>query len=273
MIIGGCARKGQDSSATFVNEAAGMRGVILADGLGSCSKARETADFIVNETRNQFEVVSCLDAEKLKEIFLVVHARMLEWIGSDYSIASDMGVRSGVYGSTLIVAVEKSESFLVGYVGNGAIWHIRGNAFHNHGNRLLPWSIANLLNPHTVPENGVEALYKYFSASADQELVRPTVLEFSKDSAYGDVLLVCTDGISSNDQVSIGKVESGIWTNVEDALVTFLDMLVLYLPMWSQPGKLEELRDAYAHWLQGAPQVEDDATFGILLCLPSLRPS
>jgi PPM family protein phosphatase len=269
IVIGSCDRKGQDCSAQFVNEVAGLCGVVLADGMGSCRKAKETAQFIVRVACEELEALQERKALDLPKLFLDVHQKLLSWIADEGSSQPEFGVAPQEYGSTLIVTIDAGDRFVMGYVGNGAIWHIRGNAFANHGNRLLPWSITNLLNPHTIPENGVEALYKYFSGSRNADLVRPTVVELSKDMIHGDVLFSCTDGISSNDQIGIGKVTNGVWVNVEDALLALMGLLRNYLDAPPDASGLERLRDDFVATLDRNAFVEDDASFGIVIGLPN----
>ncbi len=269
IVIGSCDRKGQDCSAQFVNEVACLCGIVLADGMGSCRKAKETAQFIVRAACEELEALQERKALDLPKLFLDVHQQLLSWIAEEGASQPEFGVDPQEYGSTLIVTIDAGDRFVMGYIGNGAIWHIRGNAFANHGNRLLPWSITNLLNPHTIPENGVEALYKYFSGSIDPDLVRPTVVELSKDKLYGDVLFSCTDGISSNDQIGIGKVSNGVWVNVEDSMLALMKLLGDYLGATPGASGLEGLRDEFVEILRCSEYVEDDASFGILIDLPN----
>lgn len=270
VITGECKQKGEDCSATFQNKVAGLRGTILADGLGSRSKARETAELIVFEMQTKLEQLENVEKLDLQLLFSDVHDSLLNSIQGSEEGGTSIEGNSHEYGATLIVTIEADDKFIVAYVGNGAVWHFRGNVFKKQGNRILPWSMANLLNPHTLPEDGMEALYKYFSGSLNKGMVSPTILEISKDTIYGDILFSCTDGISSNDQLSIGKVPSGVWASVDDALVLFLDHLARYLDSDRSQNALVQCRDEYVTALGEAPFVDDDASFGLVLCLPNL---
>lgn len=268
-ITGEYIRKGEDFSSTFTNKDNGVIGFILADGMGSRVKAKETSEFIGKRTQCLLEEANCFQPEDLKDLFCKVHGELIQY-AKDKEPDQLHGDSVSQYGSTLLVCLEWQKKLIVAYTGNGAIWHIRGNAFNSHENRILPWGIVNLLNPHTIPENGKEALYRYFSTETDTALVSPTVLEFSRDMMHGDYIFACTDGIYSNDHVSVGEVSSGIWIHMDRALIEFWDCLKDFVDTEKSEGEFQALVEKYKARLNGPSIVDDDASFGILYSSPSV---
>jgi hypothetical protein len=270
MIAFGCLpRKNEDHLVDFVNHHNGSRGLILSDGVGSCAYAKRTAEFIANKAKEILEERSALPALSLKDVFQTVHTALLRDI--DISKEQDDSIDLTQFGATLIVCVETPSEFLIGYVGNGAIWHIRGNAFEGLGNRILPWGITNLLNPHTMPENGREVLYKYFSSRNDLEMTDPTVLRFGKDDIFGDLLFACTDGVYSSDQVATSRVASGVWSHVDQPLVLFWEKLAVFLDGNIDESRLNEMMVSYHMELEKSDLVNDDASFGLIVSLPGMK--
>lgn len=201
----------QDYCSTFFNKNLQVKGIIVADGLGSHYKSEIGSEICTNSLKKQLEEFDTTTPNFI-EIFQNVLTELKEY-GNNLNEISSFEDKSKVFGTTLICLVEYTDRVIFAYVGNGSIWHIRGNYSHFSEQRYLPWSSINLLNPHTNEENGKEALYKYFSFESTNEEIEPTVIEILKDNKFfGDIFIVSTDGLYSNDQISIAKDrEGGLW--------------------------------------------------------------
>jgi two-component sensor histidine kinase len=85
----------------------------------------------------------------------------LDRIGQRTLTVSDDGIGlpadldwRNAFGTTVLCAVETIDHIVVGYLGNGAIIHIRGNFTTFPPSQLLPWTAINYLNPHTISQGG-----------------------------------------------------------------------------------------------------------------------
>jgi hypothetical protein len=110
-------------------------------------------------------------------------------------------------------------------------------------------------------------LYKYISLSEDCEKTRATVVEIDKDPAYGDILMVCTDGIYSIDHVMVGRDANGkVWISAETSMLLFLDALRAFFKAdpenWSQ-SRLDGCLGEYMTKLKEQQGLEDDASLAV----------
>jgi hypothetical protein len=176
------------------------------------------------------------------------------------------------YGTTLLVGLETETDLVAGYAGNGAIWHIRGN-FDDFPSTTLPWNAVNLLNPHTLPRDGREVLYNIVDA-ADESPPVPSIVSVGKDPRFGDILLLCTDGVYSADQVTHGTDSGGrLWIGAEPAMLAFHQALRELFDGWDGEAT-PALREALEAWLldlRARGLLEDDATVGVIVTADALR--
>lgn len=264
----------QDAVATAENPEQSLRAVLVADGLGSQAHAGLAARWAVEAASQFIERHPMTTTTDLPRLFTEVRASVKQ---RAQAYCADAGLQVDTnqsFGTTLLVAVEDATSLLIGYVGNGAIWHLRGNFNDFSSNQYFPWNALNYLNPHTVQnEQGKEALYRLISISDDDEESTPSLLHLQKDSTYGDILMLCTDGIYSNDQVSLGRTRDGtIWVKLEPLMPRFIAALD---GCFSGPEALTEatLTDAIQRYLAGLRAdrlLDDDASLGLILTAPVL---
>ncbi|MBC8111142.1 MAG: protein phosphatase 2C domain-containing protein [Verrucomicrobia bacterium] len=215
----------EDACITLVHEAAGFNAVIVADGLGSYTHAEHASAFAVNWMKKKLEQLDDVQAIDFQEFFVLLKHALVKYADefeNDNEVVLD---RYSSMGTTLICAVETADEYIFGYVGNGAIWHIKANFNDFSAARLLPWNASNYLNPHTIEEGGREALFKLVSPSDNFEEISPVVIRLSKDKSFGDWLMICSDGVFSQDQLRVGKNSTGIWMKVEDSMVNFYKMM------------------------------------------------
>jgi hypothetical protein len=175
----------------------------------------------------------------------------------------------------LIVALETPTQLIAAYVGNGSIWHIRGNFDETIGQSPLPWSSVNYLSPHSIAVKGRESLFNIVSAADGSQALPPTVVAIDKDQRFGDILVVCTDGIQSADQTLYGLDANGKgWLAVEPSLVLLHEELAAYFELRSaaDPSQdLEEAMEGYLAKLKAGRLLEDDATLGVIVTPAALH--
>jgi serine/threonine protein phosphatase PrpC len=250
-LIAACSDTKKIQNQDFVAFIQGDKNVILvADGVGSSAYAAEGARFVIEEaTRILLE----LDFENINytSLFQKIQLALDDRIALEQQ--NLLGLKYRPFSTTLILAIEKKEVFEIAYIGNGAILHIRGN-FMNFPIKtwIIPWTCVNYLNPHTIPVDGSEVLYKCFGAKADRAKVEPTVLTISKDNfEFGDILVICTDGIYSIDHQEI-----------------FEDSLGYALP---QPYALKNLNETLQNFLKGKNLSNEELNKTITNYLVSLK--
>ena len=248
----------QDSKGEIISNF--LNAVLVADGLGSYKYAKQASNLVIESLSKQLENIENSSYLDFAKCFKTAKEKLvkLEKEGEKDS--------ENLYGTTVIVLVETEKTIKIGYVGNGAIWHIRGNfdefppAYH------FPWNAVNLLNPHSISENGKEALYRLISDNPnDWDECVPAEIEINKDSLQGDILMICTDGIYSEDQRNFGTNNQGIWVKYENAMQKFFVHLKQFFEQNSEHTK-EDLETALNLYLEDVkPDLDDDATIGVLI--------
>jgi len=267
----------EDCVGIASNAGCGVRAVLVADGLGSQSLAycKLGAQWAIKGASERINTAPAITRQVLQDVFsaarAVVHANAASFCARE-GITVD---KNQSFGTTLIVAAETQRTFIVGYVGNGAIWHIRGSFNEFSQNRYLPWNALNYLNPQSVESaEGKEAVYRLISFSDDEGEAIPTSIEIEKDMIYGDILMICTDGIHSSDQLEVGRVKDGsIWTKTEPTMLRFFAALNEFFCS-SNAMTDEALHLALEHYtsqLRADGLLEDDASVGVIVTAATLK--
>lgn len=238
--------------------------IAVADGLGSFEYAHLAAQYAC-EGIAEYTHQKSISAFDMQEAFTYAQ-KYLVTKASQYLAENHIHpAHNDIFGTTLIVALETEQEFICGYCGNGGIFHIRGNFDHFQTSQYLPWNAINYLNPHTVQNaQGKEALYKLLSFYSKPAEYTPTVLRISKDNTlYGDMLMICTDGIFSNDQIQIGKdSKNNLWIQGEATIATLYQFLK---PLPRTEKLLQEKIQEYLTHLRNEKMLDDDATLGVCI--------
>lgn len=248
--------KNEDFHITFENSS--FSGVIVADGVGSYSRAKEASkraielleEKILNLDENSIE-------ESLYQIFNDIEED-LNRLGEDNDCID-------CYATTLLLALKFKTKILIAYLGNGAILHIRNSMSKSKMNQLLSWGITNYLIPHTIKnKDGKEALYKFLSSNRNNnslEKITPTILTINREY-NGDIFLLCTDGFYSNDQLTIGKInKTGETLSVYDK--KYVDVLNIIDDFYTHGTSLKIELEKYLEDIRET--LDDDTTIGILV--------
>lgn len=244
--------------------------IIVADGVGSSAHAKESAEEVVKRAEMILKEETLEDLN-LNTIFKQIQEDLQTTIAEKNPIPDPDSYRT-----TLIVAIETEDKFIVGYVGNGAILHIRGNVTEFREDiYYLPWVCTNYLNPHTFPNKGKETLYKYFGFHNDTKKVAPNIIEISKDKyGAGDILVICTDGIYSNDQNKFSNDQDGNkWVNIEWSLQLLLKEIKHFLKFNKKHQEgLNVILNHYLQSLKDNPnEMTDDCSLGIIITEQALQ--
>lgn len=258
----------QDYCITVENPEIGAFGFILADGIGSHFKSEISSKFCSEELKRIIENLKSIDELNLESHFNDVKLSLCRYAEctSEFDINSINKDES--LGTTLICILDCGKTYQMAYVGNGSIWYISGQ-FNKFGhNFYLPRNAVNLLNPHSIEEDGRIALCRYLSISNAQH--NPTIITLSKDqSAPGEIIIASTDGFYSNDKILIGKDnDNKLWIKVDDPILILFKHLskLLYQDLKEAKNKdlevsLYELLDE----LLKSSIINDDASIGAII--------
>jgi PPM family protein phosphatase len=255
--------RNEDCIGSFTRE--DYTAVVLADGIGSSPLAKESSAY----------AVSCMEQHMPALAGEIDFTALFRTVrdGLIHERANRPMPDSGesLFGTTLICVVETEHDFRIAYAGNGAVWHLRGHYQSFSRSKHIPWSAVNLLNPHSISEQGKEALCRYLSDNNDDEQCKPSVLTFSKDTVAGDIVIACTDGIDSADHMRVGKNKSGVWMQFNPFMQALYDHLGGYLGGDAAPSaeNFQNMLNEYFHSVYSS--LEDDASVGIILTEPVLK--
>jgi hypothetical protein len=123
------------------------------------------------------------------------------------------------------------------------------------------------LNPHTVEENGKEALYKFIALESTENQISPSVIQINKDNElFGDIIIISTDGLYSNDHNPVAKDREGnIWIAGERKIeLLFNSLKYLINENKFEEQIINESIDEYLKEINENKLVDDDTTFGII---------
>lgn len=176
----------------------------------------------------------------------------------------------GEYSTTLILAVEDQCEIRFAWLGNGAILQIQGAALLLESPARVPWQATNLMLPHAIANaQGKPALSRYISGSTGTEVFDPSFMSVSLDNdGYGDVFVLCTDGILTAEDKKIGRLKDGTyWQQVSEGEVDLFDLLKRIA---DRPGELTDDDvtaeiQSYLQAMHDAGRQSDDATLGVVL--------
>lgn len=250
----------EDFCLHFCTENRKLNCVIIADGIGSCSKARDSSKFAVNRAKRELQEFDSNSDTNID--FVKIFHNIQQSIVTKLETNKD-----NTYGTTLIIMVESQDEITIAYVGNGSCLHIRENFAQSKARNLISWGFTNYLIPHTRydKETGKEILYKFIdNKNRKKEDFTPTIVKIKK-SFNNDIFMITTDGIFSSDQIPIGKVEKNggfIYSVFDDNLYQLLNLIEEFTNKFDR--NYEDLFEIIKTKMDNMT-FDDDATIGILI--------
>lgn len=245
--------------------------IVVADGLGSFHHSEVASRFVCENTIEIISKWNEIQSLDLINVFEEVQINLKKKYEEDFPEAKRV---KNAYGTTLICCIETLDEYIIGYVGNGGIFHIRGD-FNTFPERFyLPWNAINLLNPHSKEEEGMNAMYKLISPNSTPEQVVPSIIRLSKDRlGCGDMIMLCSDGIYSYDEVKMGKDPNGkIWISGETSMEMFYKHLKLFFK--NQTFDKTNLQDTITNYLAELKiekLIDDDVSLALLISSNALN--
>lgn len=245
-----------------------VESIAVADGVGSTKNAKGASSFCMQSLGEYFSEHPTLNLSSkwIEDLFKKIQSK---WVKQKVEI-----------GNTTLLTASIAEPFRdkihIGYVGNGAIFHIRGNfrELKNQNNLVFPWNAINYLNPHTLEnKDGKETLYKYISNNKDTEgKAMPSTIELFQDDNFGDIIILMTDGIFSNDQIAFGNNSSGVWQKVDEKLQKLFELIRDFLEGNIFSAEiLQKKLQTYLEELKNNKKIDDDASIGILITSQAIK--
>ncbi len=167
--------------------------------------------------------------------------------------------------TTLSTMIELPDSYLISYLGNGSILHVRGD-FWGFWERRWPWCVTDLMLGHSfLSDTGKDTLYGIVQPGGLTADIH--FLQVWKDTTCGDLLVLCSDGISSPDHLRVGRdANEKLWMEVNphvDALLSHF--LKPYFAQLHQPGDTSAALAETLRTFLAAQTFDDDATVGLLV--------
>ncbi len=241
--------------------------VALADGIGSKEKSKEAAEIVTNFIKQQFTQVRlpAVYNPSWEKIYKRIRQHLRQYTQSPYVLGNGGRDMDDLFATTLLIACEWGDYFDISYVGNGVVIHIRP-CFQFLNEEIPPQSISYHLNPHTVAQQGKEALYRFISPNGSDAQVTPTVLRLKKDLLQGDIIIVATDGLDSADQANVGQTDDGLWVQVPEILMRLYQLIRSFLSVAHLPEtSLQIMLESFLATLRNEEKLKDDTTIGILI--------
>lgn len=239
--------------------------VTIADGVGS-SVGSEEASKIVTEKFTEF----CLNEKDINfEIIEEIWKKLGEELKKEFENYKELNeinfsrVLTSCFATTLLSLIETEKYYFVTYLGNGSLWYIRGDFvdfFNNKNSRKWPWCAVDLLIPHTSYD-GDEILFGILDQNGLNS--SPKIIQIKKDSEFGEIFILTTDGVSSNDKVRIkyNEKEPSIpkFSEINNNIYSLLVELKNYIENYEDNKTLNDLINNFLI----ERKFDDDATIAI----------
>ncbi len=254
----------QDACASYQGQ--NCSAVVIADGLGSSFDAHIASTLAA---RSFLTAVQALDRQKkditMKEV-KALWKNTADTLKNYYERHKEKYAdKSHPLQTTMATILSLEESYMISYIGNGSILYVRGDFWH-FWDRRWPWCVTDFMVGHSfLEENGKETLYGILTPQGLTASVR--LLQVSKDPDYGEILVLCSDGISSPDYLRVGyDANQKLWMEVNPHLERLLnESLRHYFEKIAQKvHSVDELNKTIAQFLQERT-FDDDATLGIFV--------
>lgn len=271
-----CKPENEDSYGVFLGK--NVNCIAIADGVGESIDASVGSRIATNTFITEVKKLDLKNRKISTKVINRAWGKVGRAIAEAYQQAYDKNqgeftsskiLSSSFFATTLLVALELKDSYIFTYLGNGSIWFIRGDFWKfTKSRREWPWCLTNLVIPHTVLGEGEELF-----GIIDNKGVRgePYTLQMGKDNNKGEIILMTTDGISSQDKLEIGfSGKNGEnkqrWLKINPYILDILNAVKNHLDKLKQETIEEKpsLEDIIKNYLD-SQSFDDDATLGLII--------
>ncbi len=271
-IVVGCSKteKAQNEDYCDLYTGTNLTAIAIADGLGSSTDAHIASRLAVESFLNNVKSADSRGKVSLNHIDIrrfwentVKNLRgYYEENKRNYMNKSD------VLQTTLITLIELKDRYEVSYIGNGSIWHIRGD-FWRFWNKRWPWCMSDLMIGHSfLDQNGREVLYGFLEPTGLTSSMSIKQLTVWKDTYCGEVFILSTDGISSSDHLKVGRDTSHkLWIEVNPHIESLINngLKEYFEGIFNKSGENTQLLKKVLEKFLNERTFDDDATLGIIM--------
>ena len=257
----------QDAWALRTVAGTGVTLIAVADGVGSVAKAEDGSRFVANKAVELLEsAVHTSQPLDYFKLFTGIQQELDAMVLRTYGKTAD-AFGNNAFATTLIVGVDTPDSFTVAYVGNGCAFHIFTDFIDFPENHPMPWSVTNLLSPHSAlnPNSGRDEMYRYFGFRAAPKQYEPTVVTISKDRIKGELFVIATDGLESADHQRIGRRSDGFWMMLNEKISLLCKELRHCLTEDFNTENLQNMLLSLMQSLKDNSLMDDDVTIGVIV--------
>lgn len=257
----------QDAVGVLRNSDSEEVGIAIADGIGSHAGADIASATCIAHLTKMVSLSRLFQPVDLNVAIVEISAELRNEMVAAKARLGDFD-ESNCFGTTLVCALAERHELVVSYLGNGAAFHLRGDFAEARRDGAFPWSGINLLGPHSRLIKGQNILTRYLGPHLSPRLSRPTTVRVSRDAQnLGDILLICSDGLHSADQLQFGLDDRGKrWIGENELLSKLIDDLDLCLRQGLKTS--EELQTLLSKHLSSLLQdklMDDDCSVGVIV--------
>lgn len=242
--------------------------VAIADGVGSSTDAHIASNMAVSNFIEEVKSFDCNHKEPEFEDIMKFWVQTAEKMKIFYETNKEKYKdKSNVLLTTLIILIECKDRYLISYLGNGSIWHVRGDFWHFWNSSVpLPWCMSDLMLGHANPENGQTPLYGFLGTDGD--ISKVSHLAILKNNFCGEIFILTTDGISSPDNLKTGSDSNQkLWVEVNSHIQNLIyKSLADYFKSFSRIERNDNLilNEIIERFLK-EKTFDDDATVGVII--------
>jgi serine/threonine protein phosphatase PrpC len=210
--------------------------------------------------------LSNIVSEKVCEIMINKFYDDINQIIDDNDIAKLASLPEKAGTTIFFAKIKNNNELMIQYLGNGGCIHCDGS-FAENKDDLPIYRFNELITPH-VNSEGV--LVKHLSNDGGKLERERTKLTYSMNNVFGDIFILFTDGINSNENNVIIKDDQGrYWRNESSTLMYILDSLNKFL---CENSSKENFQDVLVEFnkevlfkLNEANMIDDDASLGFVI--------
>lgn len=181
-------RRSNNEDAVYALENNGKYVFAVADGMGGCLGGEVASRMAIENLKDFFPVDEDKILSKLKEVILLANKRIFERSSSSQEY-------SGM-GTTLSVAVISGEKLHIAHVGDSRIYRVRDNEIMQLSKDHSLVAEALRMGAITPEEAKRHPMRNIITSAVGTELDVEVDI-FEEKIACGDVIVLCTDGLSN----------------------------------------------------------------------------
>ncbi|MBL0330038.1 MAG: hypothetical protein IPP64_11625 [Bacteroidetes bacterium] len=225
--------------------------IILCDGIGEFKDSAKAAEILID---------NLITTQSIVETRGMIEKSVMEIITSNL-----------IAGTTYIMAtlMDDNNKLALSYIGNGGIIKMQGDFYElpkTYSDINKPYRYLNLMMPH-IDRDGI--LVRHVSHQSNPEELIPSNIDITLDGINGDIVIICTDGITSlEDDFIVADDQSRLWRNQSGLLSKFIEHLHDFLKAnyaFISNQKIEKFIELELNDFKENKLLEDDASVGVIL--------